>query len=41
MLEKGNYLTLPDLSLIDVLEIIKTSEIVYNNELNNEFIVIK
>ena len=37
----GILLIETDLSLIDVLEIIKTSEIVYNNELNNEFIIIK
>lgn len=37
----GILLIESDLKLIDVLEIIKDSEIVFNNELNNEYIIIK
>ena len=39
--KNGILLIETNLNLIDVLEIIKDSEIVFNNELNNEFIVIK
>lgn len=37
----GLFLLQTDLNTIDVLELVKDSEIVYQNDLNNEYIIIK